>query len=77
MNLAQLSVGSDAKLLRFTPQAKPFRRKLLAMGLTPGTTIRLLRIAPLGDPMEIAVRGFTLSLRRKEAECLAVEMILL
>ena len=75
MKLADLAIGSEATLLKFLPGAKPYRRKLLAMGLTPGTPVKLLRIAPLGDPMEIKVRGFTLSLRRQEALQLAIEKI--
>jgi ferrous iron transport protein A len=44
------------------------RARLLEMGLTPGTAIHLVRYAPLGDPVEIKVRGSNLSLRRHEAE---------
>jgi ferrous iron transport protein A len=43
------------------------RRRLLEMGLTPGTTVRVIRFAPLGDPMDIQVRGYHLSLRKHEA----------
>lgn len=54
---------------------KGYRRKLLAMGLTPGTEFRVTRVAPLGDPVEIVVRGFKLSLRKDEAGALGVSVI--
>jgi ferrous iron transport protein A len=43
------------------------------MGLTPGTEIRVTRLAPLGDPVEVEVRGYSLSLRKDEAEVLQVQ----
>jgi ferrous iron transport protein A len=43
------------------------RQRLLEMGLTPGTRVRVVRFAPLGDPMDVEVRGYHLSLRRSEA----------
>lgn len=43
------------------------------MGLTPGTVLTVHRLAPLGDPVEISVRGFSLSLRRHEADALDIE----
>ena len=45
-----------------------FRRRLMEMGLVPGTAIQLVRVAPLGDPLEIEVRGCRLSIRRQEAQ---------
>jgi ferrous iron transport protein A len=50
--------------------ARDYKRKLLAMGLTPGTELRVTRHAPLGDPTEIEVRNFRLSLRKHEADAL-------
>ena len=49
------------------------RNRLLQMGVTPGTTISVVRKAPLGDPIEIEVRGYYLSLRRAEARLISVE----
>lgn len=54
------------------PGAGDYKRKLLGMGLTPGTILRVKRHAPLGDPTEIEVRGFALSLRKGEAAVLQV-----
>jgi len=45
-----------------------FRRRLMEMGLVPGTAIQLVRVAPLGDPLEYLIRGYRLSLRRSEAK---------
>ena len=50
-----------------------FRRRLMELGLTPGVAIQVLNIAPLGDPLEILVRGCHLSLRRAEADSIQVE----
>lgn len=49
------------------------RQRLLEMGLTKGITIRVVRVAPLGDPIEIELRGYRLSLRRKEAEAVMIQ----
>ena len=47
--------------------------RLLEMGLTPGIPVRVIRLAPLGDPIEIQVRGYRLSLRRTEAAAIIIE----
>lgn len=49
------------------------KRKLLDMGILPGVVIEVIKLAPLGDPMEIKVRGYHLSLRKEEAQCVVVE----
>jgi ferrous iron transport protein A len=71
--LSRLPVGSEAQIQGFTPSCKEAAR-LREMGLLPGTRVRLVRWAPLGDPLEIKVRGYHLSLRRQEAD--QVEVIL-
>ena len=48
------------------------RRRLLEMGLTPGTTVKVVRFAPLGDPIDIEVRGYHLSLRKHEASLVSL-----
>jgi ferrous iron transport protein A len=53
-----------------------FRRRLMEMGLVPGTSIQLVRIAPLGDPLEIEVRGCRLSIRRQEAQAVKLDVAL-
>ena len=72
-HLGQLSVGQKAVIRGFTKGHKEYRAKLLAMGLTKGTELQLMRVAPLGDPLEINVRGFSLSLRKAEAAVVLVE----
>lgn len=71
-SLVDLQIGERARITGFAPGAKLYRQKLLAMGLTPGVDIEVLRRAPLGDPIEIKVRGYSLSLRKKECQCVAV-----
>jgi Fe2+ transport system protein FeoA len=66
MNLAQLPVGASAAIQAY-PQAGPAFTRLREMGLLPGTRVTLVRVAPLGDPIEIQVRGYRLSLRKSEA----------
>ncbi len=73
MNLKQLSVGDSGRVVGFGEGSKTYRRKLLSLGLTPGTELTVTRYAPMGDPVEIRVRGFSLSLRKDEAASLLVE----
>ncbi len=73
MKLSELRVGDAAAVTGFTAGSQGYRARLMAMGLTPGTRFRLKRLAPLGDPVEIEVRGFSLSLRRAEADVIKVE----
>jgi Fe2+ transport system protein FeoA len=53
--------------------ARAFRRRLLEMGLVPGTPVRVVTIAPLGDPLQIEVRGGQWSIRRAEAAQIAID----
>ena len=73
--LRNLEVGARAKVAGYAGSGANYRKKLLSMGLTPGTELAVVRVAPLGDPVEIKVRGFSLSLRKGEAEALQVERI--
>lgn len=67
MTLSDLPVGSSA-LIEAVGGERTFRRRLLELGLLPGTVVRLLRIAPLGDPLELWARGANLSIRRRDAD---------
>ncbi|MCX4314892.1 MAG: FeoA domain-containing protein [Clostridia bacterium] len=51
------------------------RRRLFDMGITPGAEVFMRKLAPLGDPMEITVRGYELTLRKSEAECVVVNAL--
>ena len=53
--------------------ARPVRRRLLELGLVPGTLVTVVGVSPLGDPLELEVRGSRLSLRKKEALSIEVE----
>ena len=72
---SEISIGEKAEVTGYDPAEKTYRRKLLSMGLTRGTVFTLTKIAPMGDPVEIEVRGFKLSLRKGEAEVLKVRKI--
>lgn len=70
-----LQIGDRARILRYAEMPISYRKKLMSLGLTPGTEFTLKRCAPFGDPIEINLRGFSLSLRKKEAAGLLVEKI--
>ncbi len=71
--LGDLDVGNKGKVVGFVKGATAYREKLLAMGLTRGIEFVVKRVAPLGDPVEINVRGFDLSLRKDEALAIMIE----
>ena len=73
MELSSLTCGQNAEIVGYHPGNAAYRRQLLAMGLTPGTHFTLLRIAPLGDPVEICIRGYHVTLRRAEAAILRLK----
>jgi ferrous iron transport protein A len=75
LTLAELAVGDRGRVAGFAAGDRDYRQRLLAMGLLPGTEFQLARIAPLGDPVEIRVRGSALSLRKAEAAVLRVERL--
>ncbi len=52
----------------------PMKRRIMDMGVTPGTLIKVIKVAPLGDPIEVNIRGYELSLRKSEAEHIQVEI---
>ncbi|MBU6953639.1 MULTISPECIES: FeoA family protein [unclassified Hahella] len=75
VSLKDLKVGDQGRVMGFGEGGKSYRRKLLSMGLTPGVEFSVTRYAPMGDPVEILVRGFRLSLRKDEAGSLLIEKI--
>lgn len=75
MKLSDLKIGETGRITGIKPGEKYYRQKLLSMGLIPGTEFKIARVAPLGDPIELAVRGYALSLRRDEAHILQVEKV--
>lgn len=72
-SLAEIPRGCSATV-REVAGSRSFRRRLLEMGLVPGTSVRVITIAPLGDPLRIEVRGGEWSMRRAEAAQIAVDL---
>lgn len=75
VGLGDLAVGERGRITGLQRGDRSYREKLLSMGLTPGTEFSITRQAPLGDPVEINVRGYAVSLRRSEAQLLRVERL--
>lgn len=72
-SLKDLSVGDRGQVTGYDEGGRAYRKKLLSMGLTPGAELEVVRVAPMGDPVQIRVRGTSVSLRKGEAEALRVE----
>lgn len=73
-NLKNLETGQRAKVLKIISKGET-KKRIIEMGVTPGVIIEVERVAPLGDPIEVKVRGYHLSLRKIEAEGINVEPI--
>lgn len=71
--LSGMNPDETAIISGYSQGSKIYRRKLLSFGLTVGTEITMKKAAPLGDPVEISLRGYSLSLRKAEAEVLELE----
>ena len=72
MTLNELKIGQDAYIDTVQCDDLALRKHILDMGLTPGTEVTLVKVAPMGDPMEFEVRGYELTMRREEAACITV-----
>ena len=72
--MGQLNVKQKGSIKGFAPCEPTYRKRLLAMGLTKGTLFTVVRKAPLGDPIEIQIKDYNLSLRKDEAEAVLVEI---
>lgn len=70
--LRDAAVGKRVKVTRLTGEG-PVKRRIMDMGITKGVEIYVRRVAPLGDPVEVTVRGYELSLRKADAEMILVE----
>ena len=71
-SLAFLPVGSEAKVSAVNGDTA-ISRRLMEMGVVPGVSVRVVKTAPFGCPMEIRVRGYNLALRRTEAETISIK----
>lgn len=70
--LKDIKVGQSARIVKLHGEGA-LRRRIMDMGLTRGIDVSVRRVAPLGDPMELTVRGYELSLRKADAEMIEVE----
>ena len=70
--LKELKVGKKARVVKLHGEGA-VRRRLMDMGLTRGTEVIVRRVAPFGDPIELTLRGYELSLRRADAEMVEIE----
>jgi ferrous iron transport protein A len=71
MLLSEIQTGHVVQIVSIAGQSS-FRRRLMELGLVPGTRVELVRVAPLGDPVELLVRGASLSIRKAEAGVIEV-----
>ena len=71
--LNEFIVGENGVVLKITAEGK-IKRRLFDMGVTPGANITLKKIAPLGDPIQVLIRGYDLTLRRDEAKTVLMEV---
>jgi len=72
MQLSKMKTGNAGKVRKIEGN-RAIRQRLMAMGLTPGVDIKVSKVAPMGDPIELTVRGYKLTLRKTEASCVDVE----
>ena len=72
--LSQMSVGQRGVIRNFVVESEDCER-IEEMGVTPGEKVEVVRYAPLGDPVEIKIRGYLLSLRREEADRIEVTLL--
>lgn len=70
--LKDVKIGSKAKVVKLNGGGA-VKRRIMDMGITKGVEIQIRKVAPLGDPIEITVRGYELSLRKADAEMIEVE----
>ena len=70
--LREVKIGSSAKVVKLHGEGA-LKRRIMDMGITRGTEIRVRKVAPLGDPIELTVRGYELSIRLSDAEMIEVE----
>jgi Fe2+ transport system protein FeoA len=74
MSLRDLKIGRSGEVLTIGGE-KVLRRRFLEMGITPGTVVTVKKVAPMGDPIELLLRGYVLSLRLEDAEKIMVREV--
>ncbi len=75
MKLDELKVGEKAKVLKLNVENKEIRRHLLDMGITRGVEIKIKKVAPMGDPIDIELRDYELCIRKADLSKIEVEVI--
>ncbi|MBE7059190.1 MAG: ferrous iron transport protein A [Ruminococcaceae bacterium] len=70
--LKEVKIGETVKVVKLTGEGA-VKRRIMDMGITKGVEIYVRKVAPLGDPIEVTVRGYELSIRKNDAEMIAVE----
>lgn len=70
--LKDASIGQNVKVKKLTGEG-PVKRRIMDMGITKGSEVYIRKVAPLGDPVEITIRGYELSLRKHDAACVEVK----
>lgn len=74
MTLGEARVGSVVRVLSIDGDGA-YKRRIMDMGITRGTELHIRKVAPLGDPVEITVRGYELSVRKGDAACVEVKEV--
>ncbi len=74
MNLSMLKCGEKGRITKIGAMG-PLRRRLMDMGVLVGEEVKMEKVAPLGDPIEVTIKNYNLSLRKKEAEEILVEVV--
>ncbi|MBP5673579.1 MAG: ferrous iron transport protein A [Victivallales bacterium] len=70
--LKEVNIGETVKVAKITGEG-PIKRRIMDMGITKGTEIYVRKVAPLGDPIEVTIRGYELSLRKADIDIIQVE----
>ena len=70
--LKEVACGQTVKVKKLTGEG-PVKRRIMDMGITKGSEVYIRKVAPLGDPVEITIRGYELSLRKHDAACVEVK----
>lgn len=74
MNLNELKPGQEGVVVSIGEKG-PVRRRIMDMGVTPGAAVKVIKVAPLGDPIEVNIRGYELSLRKDEAKQIVIKQL--
>ena len=74
LTLRDIEIGQSCKVIKLHGEGA-IKRRIMDMGLTKGVVVKVVKVAPLGDPVEMTVRGYELSLRKADAELIEVEKI--